>query len=113
VRPAPRACARDDVGAPVAVDVAGGDVHAAGEIGGMRTKLVISLRSVPLNTRTRNAAESRTCDDVEHVVAVDVSERDVHAADKRGVAREEQTVAAGGIDGSTSGPLPGPVPMTS
>ena len=90
VRSAPEPRAGDDVGEAVAVDVARGHVHAAGEcrVVGEEAADWREGHAVP-DPDVRSAAGPRAGDDVRAAIAVDVARGDEHASGERRVVREE------------------------
>ena len=112
--------AGDDVGAAVAVDVAGGDADAAGEAGGVGEEARRSARcrlGAAEDLDMRPAAGAGAGDDVGEAVAVDVAGGDEDAAGERGAVGEEAREVAttlpvgAGLKTLTCGPPPGPAPV--
>ena len=83
VRPAAGTGAGNDVGVAIVVHVAGGDIHAAGEIGLIGIKAINqSQSSAVVHLDVRAAAGAGGDDQVWHAVAVHVASSDPNAAGK-------------------------------
>src|SRR5207247_657882 len=97
VRSAPRVGADDDVGEAVAIDVAGGDERAPGEVGIIGEELADQLaRPAVVDVDVGSAARARRGDDVRDAVAVNVADGHADAArEVRIVGKEVETDGAG------------------
>ena len=109
-RPAALVRGDDQVGHAVAVHVAGGDVHPAGERSPRTGRSANSSACVlPSSTRTRVGRAGPGADDqVGDAVAVEVARRHPHPAGERRVEDQEQLRAPSGPTAPRSARRPGP-----
>src|SRR5205814_1871374 len=90
VPPGERAAAGNDIGAAIAVDIAGRHIAAAGEVN-VEGEEVSDLRAVLAaeHDDVRAATRPGGANDIRSPVAIDVADRHAHAAGESGVESEE------------------------
>src|SRR5690348_4964383 len=109
MRPAPRACAGDDVAAAIAIDVAGGYKHSAGK---SRAISVTAAQARAVDSaeyaHMRPAPRARRCNDVLRAIAIHIANGHAHtAAEPFRISQKTESLRAGRVQHGDPGRRPG------